>query len=120
MSNAERKNLFDNINETRKRKIINDGKDVASSYVATQVENKIDKKSLESILNKSTKTKEGYNYYLEQRIDTFLEGMKKITGNSKSDIMNQLMIMLIEDSEIVDVMASSDKKIQKLVDEFKS
>lgn len=110
--------LFSELNEPRRRRIVEESSSVANMYSATQTENKIKEKAIDSILTKSKTKKDSFNYYLDIRVDAFLSGMHAITGNSKSEILNTLMTILIQDSDVVKSMATQNKKIEKLVDRF--
>lgn len=119
---TKEKSLFedDEIVDDRTKRIIDGNYDLGNRYVESQPETVKKKSALNSLINKPKIEKGTYGYYIDDKIDVFITKMAKTTKYSKSEVVNQLMTLLITESDIMKELAESSDGIQKIVDEFKS
>ncbi len=110
---SEKVNMFEKASEERRQKFIRNNEFVADEIISNQPDNDI-----ASFFDKPKIAKDGYNYYIETRIDDFFIGLGKVMKRSKSEIANQIMIMCIKESNVMKQLAQSSEEVQKLLDEF--
>lgn len=116
----QRVNMFDSIAESRRQQIIKENSHVADDYIATQPQSKNTKAKVIDLLSSKEKIeKKTCNYYIEKRIDDFFIELGKITKRSKSEVMNELLIILIGESSIMQDISDKNPDIKKLIDDFK-
>ncbi len=123
---TEKQNRFEKAANERRAQLVEENDHVADAIMQTKVdidsdtdENDIDTSlSLKSVLTKTKPRKRQCSYYLDSKIDDFFMRFSEITDSSKSELINQLLTIAILGNPDIQEMANSNKKIQKILDEF--
>lgn len=126
----EKVNMFEKAAEDRRRKIVEENAYVADEIMATKVDNVEDSDtdkptdigntvdSLKSIIIKEKPKKRRCSYYLDDKVDDFFIGLGRVTSTSKSELVNQLLIIAISNDPDIQELAKTNKKVKKLLDEY--
>ena len=117
----EKENRFEKAANDRRAQFVEENKHVADAIMKSKVESEGDSNeglSLKDILSKTKPRKRQCSYYLDSKIDDFFMRFSELTNSSKSELVNQLLTIAILDDPDIRELASANKKIQKLVDEF--
>lgn len=127
---AEKVNMFDKANEDRRAKISEENAYVAEQIMSTKPELKQEESivettdnnnaeySLKSILIKDKPSKRRCSLYLDSKIDDFFMRLGEVTGTSKSELINQLLVIAIAEDPDIQELARTNKKIKKIKDEY--
>lgn len=124
---TEKQNRFEKAANDRRAQFVEENDHVADAIMQTKVdvEDDIDENdtdtalSLKSVLTKTKPRKRQCSYYLDSKIDDFFMRFSEITDSSKSELINQLLTIAILENPDIQEMASNNKKIQKILDEFR-
>lgn len=74
---------------------------------------------IESLLNQEVQKKRTCSYYMNERIDKLLKEIGVSRGQSKSQVVNEIILGLVADEEIVKGLFDSRQQITKLLQEYR-
>lgn len=114
---AEKVNMFGNAAKERRSKFIEENEDVADKILSTRPNSKDN--TIKKLLVKNKPIKRQCSYYLDANIDDFFIGLSEIIEVSKSELVNQLLKIIINEYPEIQEMASDNKKINKILQEYK-
>lgn len=85
---------------------------------ATALEEESEVNLITSLLSQQESANKECQFYIDERIDKFLEAIGKSRDKSKSQVLNQLMYLVIADPEIMEKVTHGDSQILDVIDKF--
>ena len=125
MTSEKKVNAFEKAAEDRRNKFIIENDHVADEMLESRVEpleiDEIRERQtigLKSILTKTKPTRRQCSYYLDTKVDDFFMRLAEATSTSKSEIVNQVLMIAISNNPDIQELAKNNKKINKILREF--
>lgn len=106
--------------EEKRQAIADANMDVADRIMATKLKFKEEKyyKDLEIIRNRPKGPEKMVSCNMEEEVDTFLTKLSLITDRNKSDIINELLIIEINNSIEIQGLIRTNSELRQIYNEF--